>query len=1201
MSSPSNIYAEKIYAEHPTALWAFDDTCDFVSYLTTPQLAIGGTGSGWTLSGYDGTPNPSFNNSQDPFPPLTNSPTLYVSGNGTSPVTLTGPTFSSSNPYFSVGFWFNSQSTGIQSVSISCGTGTEQTTSIAGRYDEWIYISSVFSGTVTSQPLVIKINYSTIIGGDAYDFYINGLSIGYQQENFGTESTGVQLSALPSTISQTGLYGLASPAYGSVENTAYYIGNNTTKTMYAKNSSIPMVYGATSNTILYPKTGPSLIVPGLGFMNDIGRYQTLTLETWLRANVDGTLTGTPKRIIGPINSSDGLYVDGPYLTLKVGTAFDSHYVGEWFRPMLINIEMAQDLASLIVNGERVISLDINSATISLPSKYDGNGKDQDYIGFYAYSDIPFIEIDCVAIYPYRVPTVVAKRRYVYGQAVTPPENLATAYSGTQLFMDYTFAGYSSDYKYPKPGAWKSTTKDNVYVTESVMGSPRYTIPDITLTKTFTEHISDTSEWINDVKLMNENVDTKKTNPYFRIRPVNGNHDWSNVMGYIHIDKLRVRGMEVPSIVYGVFEAIESPTDYQVLVRLKNKTNHNQISIVLEDGNLVYRYRIDGKSGIIGTPRSVGTSAFAAGINIPQLIKYAQTTLTRSGIDTFLNNLQNLELFLGGDYIGGDPELTTTFTGNIYCFGIASEVNAASIASYFDSTAGLIKTTTTAATALSFKPSYLISVKKFTFGTDVEYAIDLSTKSYWEDYLPLSTLSKVSKNTAGVETYRTDMIQFSIDYPASYLTKVSGGSTVIDTSNSMVKTYVAFRYSEASLPKYGQSMSITELPSTGIVNASSNWANKKYEVVDGTVIVPPKTGFASGRSQQDITMVTFIEINTDSISKNKVEIRTLEYAAQTFNSYTSDSFEKALAKPIGTRLGQPVYPFSDATGKFIYDAYNPIAIGKTSSPYLYLSNKTGIKVLGSYGLGEDRGIYLPINPNGYDDFNVASLDMFLNYNDKEFSSTAMTMFETYDSQYGHLRFKIQRVSSTDPTSAKILVEKIVGNTTAPVSGINFYINGKYTPNPVIKLNEWFILGILFVGGPLAFSNYTNGRIEIVGSALISHLSYYQIDAAQLAQQVSTNEWNDIKGSSPAKVGGTYLANTWGAVLENTTVRGTWNLVAISQTSVSPDLTPEQIFSIYTGTNKIISTAFADTSGIKLKSYAYSVYVDSTWQTPSTLSV
>jgi hypothetical protein len=40
MSNPSNLYAEKIYSEHPLVLWALDDQADYVSLITEAKRNI---------------------------------------------------------------------------------------------------------------------------------------------------------------------------------------------------------------------------------------------------------------------------------------------------------------------------------------------------------------------------------------------------------------------------------------------------------------------------------------------------------------------------------------------------------------------------------------------------------------------------------------------------------------------------------------------------------------------------------------------------------------------------------------------------------------------------------------------------------------------------------------------------------------------------------------------------------------------------------------------------------------------------------------------------------------------------------------------------------------------------------------------------------------------------------------------------------
>jgi hypothetical protein len=47
MSNPSNLYAEKVFAEHPTGLWALDDKADYISLISEAQRNL----SNWSISG----------------------------------------------------------------------------------------------------------------------------------------------------------------------------------------------------------------------------------------------------------------------------------------------------------------------------------------------------------------------------------------------------------------------------------------------------------------------------------------------------------------------------------------------------------------------------------------------------------------------------------------------------------------------------------------------------------------------------------------------------------------------------------------------------------------------------------------------------------------------------------------------------------------------------------------------------------------------------------------------------------------------------------------------------------------------------------------------------------------------------------------------------------------------------------------------
>ena len=42
MANPSNLYAEKIFSEHPLVLWALDDKADYISLISESQRNISG-------------------------------------------------------------------------------------------------------------------------------------------------------------------------------------------------------------------------------------------------------------------------------------------------------------------------------------------------------------------------------------------------------------------------------------------------------------------------------------------------------------------------------------------------------------------------------------------------------------------------------------------------------------------------------------------------------------------------------------------------------------------------------------------------------------------------------------------------------------------------------------------------------------------------------------------------------------------------------------------------------------------------------------------------------------------------------------------------------------------------------------------------------------------------------------------------------
>jgi hypothetical protein len=184
-----------------------------------------------------------------------------------------------------------------------------------------------------------------------------------------------------------------------------------------------------------------------------------------------------KRILGPVASSDGLYVEGPFLKIKIGDKSSSHVVGEWSRPMLVHIVVADQEVSLLVNGESVAKIIVDRSTLDLPEEII-NGLQADWLGLYSYEETTPFEINSISIYSYLISDIIAKRRFVYGQAVDNPESLSTAFGGRNIYFDYEFAKYANGYSYPKTGSWSDGVSNNMEVVRDRLSTPQYEPPTI---------------------------------------------------------------------------------------------------------------------------------------------------------------------------------------------------------------------------------------------------------------------------------------------------------------------------------------------------------------------------------------------------------------------------------------------------------------------------------------------------------------------------------------------------------------------------------------------------------------------------------------------------------------------------------------------------------------------------------------------------
>ena len=1241
MSIASNLYAEKVFAQHPTVLWSLDDKADYVSQISEAQRGL----SFWEPNNGEAS---LFITEDAPFassivtkitanqsPMNVKSVTRYVSNDiknfkdldqslKTMAIGTYFKSFSQNASRFSIGYEYNDEASGTIITKLKSFE-----TSIT---DSWMFIGDTFRipEDDVSMRLVFEIDYFGDADNSEIEVLLNGFSFGQWCEEFHSESLGSSIVTIPTTISTTITKGIEAFAYSRSDQKGYYLLNGLMN-LKAKNFGVPIVYGSQNSTQIYYNDGsPSLILPANGFLNQSGKNNQYTLEFWANVN---SKTYDRKRIVGPLNSQDGIYVDGNFVGIKIGSNYQTHYVAEWGRPMLFDFFVNKTRATLSLNGEKVIDIQLTENSYIPQNKLDSNGKDQDWIGFYAYTDIPNISIDCVGLYPYEISDQLAKIRFVYGQGVEFPENINTAYSGSSVYIDYAFANYANNYSYPSLGTWSQGVGNNVSISNNKLTVPEYPLPEIVLSSK-----TEANLFASCLSEQNESEN------FITFRPT---EDWALENGYLRYNSLSFLNDEV-SILYGVFKAKEEQGT-QCLIRISDDISGNYFSIDLVGLTLRYKLVYGGQEEILYTsPRSILVNdVFSAGIDIRTLSNYYA-----QNVSSFFGNIGSLSV-----YVGGTKLLTNTFTGNIYAIGFCNARNSLKVKhlfnetglpidyedvfgtfplsveldagdKYFGSQSAYFDYINDGGNASSFANDSLLThmasctlLPKQDFNS---FRLGIDVNAYWEDSIPLSNLATYVKDARGDEYYNLDFIQFNLDYDSPQKLKESDtsagswkyGETIYidgttktipslyekysvptsqkyssldnhlytgyddyddlknnsvktytyDTTDSIVKSYVSFKFSSSSYNQPDLFFENTQsIAKDGIIYPGTNWINTKYEVINNSIIYPPKSS-----SVNDISIVTHIDFFIKDSKVKKPMIKFLQYSSQALNDTSPN--------PVGTRFGIPMYPYTKTGSYYDYKSNNPFSIYKGSSPYLYLTKRSGIELRGQNNPNINRGISIPLNQTKSIDYNLMVLQACIKYSDDTFPFSEVEIFEIKASNK-HIKFYLV-ANNPDGNRAKIYA--INAKTGALENGVGFYLNGTLVSNPVISIDEWAFLGISFP--ELLYFYGTPGYLHINGPLMMNTISYYQSTNLQEVQKTNKRLWFRVRYSPE----GEYPWTFWYPAL--------WNGVLVLSSKSYYGVDPSDIYKSYVGTNKVIIDS---ESTFTLKDYDYFIATDVGW-TAQTLS-
>lgn len=1222
MSIPSNLYAEKVFAEHPLALWALDEQVDYLSLISETQRDF----DGWTISGTSDQYETTLSNQ-----PFIDSINNTIEGTPNALVTMISPnlvplstlqerlrtlcigTYYYSNSdnydYIEIGYEYNDSETSLVVQNLKRFTTIVQ--------DEWAFISETFEIPSESNTFRIVIKMKLNNNGSTSADYIvnfNGISAGQWSEEFNTTSLGVNPINLPATIGlpESALKCIESNSYGSNLNKGYFLVSNNILT--SRNTSIPLVYGSSGVIRLFPNystvvesvidgggpvatttefidggnpstepvdsldggievLSPSYIIPGLGLLNETGKYKEYTLEFWTRIDCNSSES---HKIVGPIGSSDGIYIEGGHITLVIGTLFKSYFVGQWIRPMLIHMTISRALATLMINGEEVISIPLDLSEITLASKniiLDEVSKDQDYIGFYCYPDIPSFEIDSIAIYSYKVPSIVAKRRYVYGQGVGSSELINNSYAGTEAFIDYTFAEYTADYSYPDFAKWDQGSFDNLITDNLSLKTPEYQLPTIYFNnKTLSDFYSDCrSAQVLDSKFVS-------------FRP---NSTWNTTNAYLNFPRLDIL-QTVLKMIYVVYSVNDEYSGDQIIFKIYNSQNTNSLSVIKQGSLIKYIFMYNGTSTELFSHSYTNNEKNVAGIKLDDLAEYYDN------IYQFFNNLSNLKMYIGGDNTGN-----YTFGGKVYAVGFGTENNSNGFSNFTNGIASYNQSTY----FLNKLASYtLLPTDKYD-----SFFLDIGVSGYWEDYLPLSYFAKYVTDEYGYQYYDLDFLQFNIDAPApseavryettsewsyeeldaefdspvqqTYLQLDNDNYTgwqnyedmnqnsdeykKYDISELEVKSYVTMQYIlDGSNLLQNNFTTISQIDENKVVDFSKhpNWSTHKFEIVDNSIVYPP-----SNIDFNDLAMVYRLEFNTRNTINRPITIKKLQIASQ---SLDHNRFNK-----IGTRFGAPLYPYTRSGIYYDFKTKNPFAISKTSSPYLYATQSSGIEIRNEYETDVDKGISYPVNIGRTPSFQVSAVQFWMRSNKSKFPATKQKIFEiNYLSDT--IEFFVQANSENGDRARIFAISK---KTNIPFTALTYYINGNFVREPVISRKEWAVVGMSFENN-LSFDGML-GSLNITGPYMFNNISYYQATNLQLAQSRTLRSWSKVKTVSPVeKDWEDWLSYTWNQIL----VLGTSNLYGTN---------PSDIYKTYIGTNKIIVD---DNAGMSISPDTIKIYQDATWQ-------
>jgi hypothetical protein len=1207
----SNLYASRVYSEHPIALWAMDEPNYFVSLLSENEKTISdanwnvynavSSASAFTITGYpidDSDVNKLYLDTDTPKSMSVSliSEILYTEldpNKGSicfSTFIYVPETTLLKNVY--IGFVVDGQEFYKEYSSTSISTTGVNSLLKFNNWEKIAYTRDI-SLDENFQPFIrIEFDPEADAGEVDTSVYINGSSLGQWSESYNSISTGAQLSNLPEQVQSLIDFPLSIKCttldpYG-VSNVDSGFVTSFNNSLFAKLSGVPMVYGSSGN-IRLNKDGivflevidgsseeplsidggssfsaayvesfdggsslepfyltedqyynfPALVFPGKGFLNQYGYNKPLTTEFWLRISPEETVR---RRIFGPLTSKDGLYVDRDFITVVFGKYVKSYFIGKWYRPMLIHFSQSQNEVFLMINGEKVISIPVESLNIeNFPPV------EEDYLGFYTTENIYIYELDSFSIFPYIVPEQVAKKRYVFGQGVQEQENIIGSLNGTLSYIDFPFTGYGSTVKYPDRTSWSDAFYNNIIANQEGITLPTYNIPEVVFKNT--SSISEYEKSLVHSNFYKENYDIQDEEyAFICMDPTDSYTLDSNTYGTIYFSRLNQTNYQTKSI-HSVLKSSYDVSEKQSILYISNNFNTDSFEVFVESGSIQYKF-----NNTILKTESIGTeSYFSVGIDLDKISQNYSNV-----VGSFFARPETLSL----NFAGNNEDV---FLGKIFSLTINNDFFADKDGDIiFDSNGFAFK---------NFNELLYNYIGAYTLVPKIgsyEIFLDAASSGYWESSIPLSYFGKYITQSNGNLKYDLDLVQFNVDSPTSIFSKYNEASENFQNYLS-TKIYITlqtisqlgnFVYSDYSnIEKIG----IDRVLDLGLT--SYDFSNTKFEINDGTVIYPPKD--ISGFTNYYITV--HIEIESKGVNTENVKIKNM--------AMSSLSFDEGQFYSINTPAAGKFYPIVKNQNQYVYKKRIPVVVNNESSPYLYLSGNSGISVLPQSEGTLLKGISIPINQDLKRNQDVVGIQMFLMYNESNMFEEKKYIGKIFSQDKS---FDIVLVSEADGKRAFF---KIYNEKGEEFLLAKFFLNGKLVNDIVIEPFIWNYIAISLQENLISLDGIL-GEIEIYSGVRVDNVaSFVELNPSK-QQLVDYDNWSLLDDSIPPSASATVweywsASSTWTEVLDERSL----NVTVLS-------LDGEGIFNTYAGLSSGIAS---DNSLITVNQDSILIVNDISWDT------